>query len=83
MRFLHDFEDALVLFAYSMWRYHAQLSSSFFTLAISTGFADLIFLVGKLVLTTLAKRFYPQFAFLGDFLREYDISSMINLKEFA
>ena len=27
--------------------------------------------------------FYPQFAFLGDFLREYDISSMINLKEFA
>ena len=27
--------------------------------------------------------FYPQFAFLGEFLREYDISSMINLKEFA
>lgn len=27
--------------------------------------------------------FFPQFAFLGDFLREYDISSMINLKEFA
>ena len=27
--------------------------------------------------------FYPQFAFLSDFLREYDISSMINLKEFA
>lgn len=27
--------------------------------------------------------FYPQFAFLGEFLKEYDISSMINLKEFA
>jgi tetratricopeptide (TPR) repeat protein len=27
--------------------------------------------------------FYPQFAFLGDFLKEFDISSMINLKEFA
>lgn len=27
--------------------------------------------------------FYPQVPFLGDFLREYDISSLINLKEFA
>lgn len=27
--------------------------------------------------------FYPQFAFLGDFLKEFDVSSMINLKEFA
>ena len=27
--------------------------------------------------------FYPQVPFLGAFLREYDISSMINLKEFA
>lgn len=27
--------------------------------------------------------FYPQVPFLGEFLRQYDISSMINLKEFA
>jgi len=27
--------------------------------------------------------FYPQLPFLADFLREYDISTMINLKEFA
>ena len=27
--------------------------------------------------------FYPQIPFLGEFLRQYDISSMINLKEFA
>lgn len=46
-----------------MWRYHAQLSSSFFTLAISAGISDLIFLVGKLIIVTLAQRFYPKFAF--------------------
>ena len=28
-------------------------------------------------------KFYPQVPFLGEFLRQYDISSMINLKEFA
>lgn len=51
-----------------MCLYHAQLSGSFFTLAISAGVADLFFLIGKLVIVTLAQRFYPQFAFAHEAL---------------
>jgi hypothetical protein len=45
-----------------MWKYHSQLASSFFTLTISQGIADILFTLFKLIFITLAKTFYRDFA---------------------
>ena len=45
-----------------MYRYRAELNSTFFTLSIHLGIVNLLNLAQKLILQNLAIRFYADFA---------------------